>query len=101
VIFGHIHRYDASSRALYSRNGYRVITAYCPGFLGKMDGSVPGVKADQRWSQGIGIVHHSGSEEPSIEHLPISNGRMLFGGEVLLGQDYSDQLNKLNSKWKF
>lgn len=101
TIFGHIHRYDASSRAIHTRYGPRTVTAYCPGFLGKLDGSVPGVKAEQRWTQGMGIIHHAGNDEPSVEHLPISNGRMLFGGSVYEGEDYTNALNELGTAWRF
>lgn len=93
VIFGHIHRFESATRTVYTKKGPQVITAYSPGFLGRMDGVVPGVKARQRWSQGFGIVYHAhGLAE--IRHVPISNGRAVFGGIEITGVDYSKELSR-------
>lgn len=92
VIFGHIHRHDVSSRTVYDKNGARVITAYSPGFLGRLDGVVPGVKGRQRWSQGFAVVTHLPGFSANIQHVAITNGCAIFDGALVQGTDYSDQL---------
>ncbi len=94
IIFGHIHRFDVATRTIYTGRGARVVNAYCSGFLGRMDGVVPGIKARQRWSQGFGIVHHSGKTQPAIEHVGISGGQAIYQGQVLEGKSYVEDLCK-------
>jgi hypothetical protein len=90
TIFGHLHRVEQASRTVWSRGGYRTITAYCPGFLGSMSGIVPGTKDKQNWSQGFAIVQCDQDGE-TIEHIPIYNGSAIYDRSRWVGVDYGDK----------
>jgi metallophosphoesterase superfamily enzyme len=87
TIFGHIHRLEMAVRPVFHKDGGRIVTAYCPGFLGRLDGSVPGQKNRQKWSQGIGIVTYTNDGYVNIEHVEINNGVGMFRGDVYEAED--------------
>jgi len=89
VIFGHIHRADLSSREIYVGRGSKNIFAFCPGFLGRLDGVIPGTKKRQRWSQGFAVVYHDPGMEHQILHIPIRDGKAIYQGTPVRGQDYT------------
>lgn len=102
IVFGHIHRYEAASSAMYNGRGMKNIYTYSPGFLGRLDGIIPGVKARQRWSQGFGIVEHAPHLDPNIQHITIRDGRALVNGNLVVGADYREQLIKdLARDWRY
>lgn len=94
TIFGHIHRLEMAVRPVFSRDGARIVTAYCPGFLGLTDGSVPGRKDKQKWSQGFGVVTYTDDGYINIEHVEINNGVAVFRGEVYEAKNTTADLNK-------
>lgn len=81
VIFGHIHRGEMASKTIYGRYGYYVVVAYTPGAACKVDGTVPGRKKDQQWSQGLALVHYT-EADTNIIHIPINEGQALVNGTV-------------------
>jgi hypothetical protein len=91
TIFGHIHRLEQDSRTVYGREGSRTITAMCPGFLGRVDGIIPGTKSDQNWTQGFAVVYYN-NEESSIVHVPIRDGVAIFDRSLWVGKDYSSDM---------
>jgi hypothetical protein len=102
IIFGHIHRYEASSRAIYSGKGMKNVFTHCPGFLGRLDGIIPGNKSRQRWSSGFSIVFHAENMYPQVQHIPITNGKALVGFDKYEGYDYRSQLlTELNRGWQY
>lgn len=91
TIFGHIHRLESASRVVYTKGGPKTLTAFCPGFLGKIDGEIPGVKDNQNWTQGFAVVNYT-EEQHVINHIPIVNGRAVFDRQLWVGQDRTEQI---------
>lgn len=101
VVFGHLHRFDQSSRTMYGSGDPKVISAICPGFLGRLDGEVPGRKNNQNWSQGMLVVYHT-DEINNMIHIPIRGGKAVFDGYVVHGEDWSDKIRRdLGDRWRF
>jgi hypothetical protein len=103
VVFGHIHSFDQSSRTIYKRGEPYIITSLCPGFLGKMDGSVPGRKNNQNWSQGIALAYYSDDgEDNNLVHVPIRNGRAVVEGVIVQGRDVTEHISEdTGERWNF
>ena len=103
MVFGHIHRFEQSSRTIYRRGEPEVITAMSPGFLGKLDGSVPGAKSRQNWSQGVVMVYYTDDGEVNtFVHVPIKNGRAIVEGQVVVGNDWTEHIAKeTGNRWNF
>lgn len=91
TIFGHVHRSEFASRTVFDRDGSKTITAFSPGCLCKIDGTVPAAKSQMNWQQGIGVVDFSERFVAPVA-IPIDNGSAMFGGKVYTGQDYLEQL---------
>jgi len=95
VIFGHVHRYEVASKTIRSRSGQRTIVSACPGFLGKVDTSVPGHKETQNWNQGVFVVTYDRNDF-EIKHYPIFDGGVFFhNGRRYMSPDPSIQINKM------
>jgi len=91
TIFGHVHRAELASRTVFDKDGPRTITAFSPGCLCRIDGTVPAAKSQMNWQQGVGVVDFSERfVAPSL--IPIRDGSAMFGGRVYTGQDYLEQL---------
>lgn len=86
IIFGHIHRRELASKTIVTREGYRTITAFCPGCLCHVDGRVPGSKRTDQWQQGAAIVWYN-DEHSTIVPLDIYNGMAVFNGRVYRGRE--------------
>ena len=91
TIFGHVHRAEFASRTVFDKDGARTITAFSPGCLCRIDGTVPAAKSQMNWQQGIGVVDFSERFVAPVA-IPIDNGSAMFGGKVYTGQDYLEQL---------
>lgn len=89
VVFGHIHKADIASRTLHFKDGMAVITAMSPGFLGRIDGTVPGAKLTQDWSQGVVVVYTADGMEDVLLLVPLTGDppSAVFNGVVLRGED--------------
>jgi hypothetical protein len=86
VIFGHVHRMELASRTLQSRRGQRVIQAFSPGTISRIDGAVPAATPRVDWQQGLGLVEFDKGPLVGITPLPIQEGRCFFEGTVLEGE---------------
>jgi hypothetical protein len=91
TIFGHVHRSEMASKTLYGIHGARTVSAFSPGCLCRVDGTVPGVKARNNWQQGIGVVDFN-ERFVAPTSIPIEQGAAMFGGLTFTGQDYLEQL---------
>lgn len=94
TIFGHIHRTEIASRIIRDRHGQRTVWAMSPGFLGHIDGRVPGHRPrTQEWSQGVGIVQFA-SDSPHIfpTFVPIESGQAIYDGMLWTARDRLDDL---------
>jgi hypothetical protein len=59
----------------------RFYTAYSPGCVCRIDGVVPGVRAQQNWQQGFGVVHYN-KKFFQIVHVPVFEGKGYYNGRV-------------------
>lgn len=102
VLFGHVHKYDAASRLIFGRGGARPVFAMSPGFLGRLDGAVPGRKNNMRWNHGLAVVDYDETEYASVAHVLINKGFGILDGSLIEGQDYTEQLrDTFGSKYNF
>ena len=97
TIFGHIHRTEMASKTLLNGET-KTITAYCPGCMCKIDGSVPGSTRESQWQQGMAVVYYT-DEQYTIVPLQVVNNTVLFQGKLFKGEDYLPDLKKA-STWE-
>lgn len=104
TIYGHTHRSGMDHRTVITKDGPRTFVAYSPGCLCKTIGDVPsakggyddwgqpGQKRGENWEQGVGIVFYDpeGHTVPTIEHVPIYNGRAVWRGREYLARCDAD-----------
>ena len=95
VAFGHIHRRELAAKTLWRNGESRTVTAFCPGCVCRIDGTVPGSKIDQNWQQGFAMVDYD-DEGHHIEMVQIENGSAYFGGRYFEAKDYTKQLYELD-----
>ena len=93
TLFGHVHRQELASKTIFTREGTKVVSAFSPGCLCRIDGTVPAVKGRMNWQQGVGIVDY-GQRFNAITPVSINEGGALFEGKQIVGNDYTDQLKK-------
>lgn len=82
TVFGHVHRQELVSRTLFNRYGSKVISAFTPGCLCRIDGIVPSVNGRMNWQQGIGMLEVI-DEQVIITPVMINNGKAYYGGVKL------------------
>jgi len=90
TLFGHVHRRELASRTLVDHNGPRTISAFCPGCLCKIDGTVPG-RGVPNWQNGLGVVDFDPTFV-AITPVPIEQGVAMYNGSCYEGWDYVDRL---------
>lgn len=81
VVFGHIHRHEHATETRFGRDGMRFYTAYSPGCVCRIDGVVPGVRAEMNWQQGFGVVRYN-KKFFQIVHVPVFDGKGYYDGRV-------------------
>ena len=93
TVCGHIHRREQCSRVVYgaSEDGPRVLQFLSPGTLASVRGDVPGRTMEPNWHQGLGFGYLHG-DHLSLHSIPIIDGRCIFEGRLLEGQDQRDAL---------
>lgn len=103
-VFGHIHRREMVSSMVNDRQRERVITAACPGCLCRIDGAVPGHKRNQKWQQGVAVVHYNGQGQQVFELIPIERGTAMYQGRMykarrdLISDELADALAGVNTE---
>ncbi|KPJ89861.1 MAG: hypothetical protein AMJ53_15395 [Gammaproteobacteria bacterium SG8_11] len=86
TVFGHVHRQELASKTIYDRYGAKIVSAFSPGCLCRIDGEVPGTKDRQNWQQGIGYIEIV--NDVSIFHpISIVDGYCYFEGMQYEGFD--------------
>lgn len=99
VIFGHIHRIELAMKTIHTSKGIKFIVAMSPGCLCSIEGTVPAVKKRNNWQQGCAVLAFDDNLPlPSIELIPIVNGRAIYDGNVFEGHFNLDQL-KDETNW--
>jgi hypothetical protein len=104
VIMGHIHKIEWASRTIKERNGLRVVSAFSPGCLCRVDFVVPGHGRNQQWQQGCAVVEWDG-DDFAITPIVIQNGKAIYNGQVFRARDPLPHLNKATREgrrgWSF
>lgn len=79
TVYGHIHRHEYVTTTMASRNGRDTMYAFSPGFLGHVDGRIPGSTKYSNWQQGLAIV--AWDEFNSYpELITVENGKAFWRG---------------------
>lgn len=85
-VFGHIHRVEIANKTIHGQDGARNITAASLGCLCRVDGAVPGYPGLPDWQQGFGVIW-SFEDADYVEAYQIQEGRTVFNGQVIIGED--------------
>lgn len=97
TIFGHIHRRESVTRRMKSHDGDMIYTAFCPGCVCRIDGTVPGSKSDQQWQNGIAVIEYTQTEE-NIIPISISDGAMIHNGTSWTARNREKEINDFLTK---
>jgi len=99
---GHIHRFEVVIRRVHTRVGEKVALVCCVPCLSRIDGSVPGSKIKQSWSQGVVIVDYEvDGEGYSFTHVPFENGQAWYNGKHFVGKDRVNEIAKAFPEWNW
>lgn len=99
TIFGHVHRMELATKTVFDKDGARTISAFTPGCLCRIDGTVPSVKGRMNWQQGIGVVNFDETFVAPVL-VPIEQGKAYYDGMQHKGDNYLQQL-KSETGWDF
>jgi hypothetical protein len=96
-VFGHVHRIETAWKTLWDYGGSRMVFAFSPGCLCRVDGVVPAVENKMNWQQGIGVISYSddGSTAPTPVAVPIQEGVAIYEDKVYQSVDMQDYLAAL------
>ena len=97
TVFGHIHRRELVSRRIETRDGFVILTAFCPGCACHVDGRVPGSKSDDQWQQGIAVIEFTDDFE-RIVPIPIEDGRAIYNGQLFTSREREKEVNAMLGK---
>lgn len=101
TVFGHVHRREVASKNEYRRDGFVTYTAECFGCMCHLDGRVPSHEQKHQWNQGMGLVwYEPGNGLFRTEHIPIHEGKIIYGREVLEGKP-NVRAMEADCGWKF
>lgn len=98
-VFGHIHRREMATRSIHSRFGARTVSAFSPGCLCRVDGSVPGSSDDEQWQQGLAVIDYD-ERAFTVTLVPIEEGRGVWNGQVFCGRERTEELRE-DTGWGF
>jgi hypothetical protein len=95
TIYGHIHRHESMSKTIHERGQIRLITAFSPGCLCRLEaGVVPAARSRVNWQHGLGIVDY---DESGIQHnimpVQISNQCFVYNGEAFVGMNLEEKIS--------
>jgi len=92
VIFGHLHKSMRKMRTIWERDKQRTIKAYSVACAARVDGVVPGVKEQQNWQQGGGVLEYD-PQGTWFKFTPIEieNGAAYHAGHWFDGNADADQ----------
>jgi hypothetical protein len=90
VCFAHVHRSEKVSKTRYLQEGERFYSSFCFGMMGNPRRTpAKGTKHD--WQQGIGVIYYDSMLFDS-QHIPIYGNRAVWNGQIIEGEDFTDQL---------
>jgi hypothetical protein len=92
--FGHIHRRELVSKTLWYHGKPKVLQAFCPGAVCKIDKTVPGATDENTWQQGIAMIEYD-DEGFNVDFIAINEGSAYYRGKHFLAEDYRPHLYKL------
>ena len=90
---GHIHRVQLHSETYEIAGRPETVTAFSPGCLCRIDGTVPSTKSGEdehgrpvvrweNWQQGVAVVEEDSDGFWHVELIPIHNGQAIWRGQV-------------------
>jgi len=93
TVFGHIHRREQISDAVYDRPGMRRVTeGMSPGMMGIPE-MVPAAKERHDWQVGFaGIDYVVNGLGYNYSPVSVEGGSLLDSGELIIGADYTEKL---------
>lgn len=87
VVYGHIHREEVATEIENRRDQRRVIRAVCPGCLCHVDGRVPPVGRQTRWTNGFAVLWYD-DDTSYIDTVSIQDGKAVYHGKVFQEDSY-------------
>lgn len=97
VVCGHVHRLELAAKTTTSASGHTTVYAMCPGTICRIDGVVPGSTRRSNWQQGLGVANFMPDGLVTMEIMPIEDGRCVYNGAVLHGEDRVDEIRQATS----
>jgi len=92
-IVGHSHRLELTCKTVMTHKGMKSYMVFSPGTVCRIDGVVPGFKAEEDWQQGLGVVYYEeGDGRFEIIPVSINNGKALYNGSCICGVDGTNDL---------
>lgn len=103
VVFGHVHKREMVTRTVYREGRDELITAMCPGLLGRVDYVIPGHHKGQHWQQGLGTAELLDGSDPEMHIVPINQGEAIYRGNLFTAEGENEIIEELDAgtDWKF
>ena len=83
------------SKTLWYHGESKVVQAFCPGAVCKIDGTVPGSEEEATWQQGVAFIEYDDYGH-NIDFVGINNGSAYYRGKHFLWEDYRNKLYELD-----
>ena len=100
-VYGHIHKVELVQKTFHGPQGPRTVTCMSPGCVVRIaDCTTPGVSLTPDWQQGVGVaILDENTNDVHMQVLPITNGRIVWNGNVFEGQDPYERI-AFETGWK-
>lgn len=93
VIYGHIHREETATEIITNRDQRKIIRAVCPGCLCHVDGRVPPVGRQTRWTNGFSVLWYD-NDDNFIDTVSIENNKANYHGKLFKTDSYYKNMMK-------
>ena len=93
VVYGHIHREEVATEIESRREERKVIRAVCPGCLCHVDGRIPPVGRQTRWTNGFAVLWYDDKSE-FIDTVPIVDNQAVYHGKSFKADSYYKEMIK-------
>tara|TARA_R110000787_G_scaffold69660_2_gene154947 strand:- start:52 stop:1224 length:1173 start_codon:yes stop_codon:yes gene_type:complete len=99
-VYGHIHKVEMVQKTFHGPSGPQTVTAMSPGCLVRVPGPTPGVSLAPDWQQAVGLaILDENTNDVHIQLLPITNGRLIWDGQIFEGHDPFERI-AFETGWK-
>jgi len=86
-----LHRNRYLQKTIHGPNGIKSVTAMGVGTMARLDGIVPSNRKRNNWQNGIATIYYN-DEYESMSLVPIEDGRMVLDGQLMEGEDRTEEL---------